>query len=58
MFSTGSSPTNGGSRRKLRATLGPDAQIHYDHDWLDAEFVSMGSMGIITSLVYEATDQC
>ena len=42
---------------QLRARLGPDVQIHYDDDWFDAALVSMGSMGIITSLVYEATDQ-
>lgn len=42
---------------ELRARLGPDVQIHYDGDWFDAALVSMGSMGIITSLVYEATDQ-
>jgi len=39
---------------ELRATLGPDVQIHYVYDWFDAALVSMGSMGsmgIITSLV-------
>ena len=42
---------------QLRARLGPDVQIRYDDDWFDAALVSMGSMGVITSLVYEATDQ-
>ena len=44
-------------RGPLRARLGPDVQIRYDDDWFDAALVSMGSMGVITSLVYEATDQ-
>jgi hypothetical protein len=41
----------------LRARLGPDVQIRYDDDWFDAVLVSMGSMGVITSVVLEATDQ-
>jgi hypothetical protein len=41
----------------LRARLGPDVQIHYDDEWFDAALVSVGSMGIITGFVLEATDQ-
>jgi hypothetical protein len=41
----------------LRARLGPDVQIRYDDDWFDAVLVSVGSMGIITAFVIEATDQ-
>ncbi len=41
----------------LRARLGPEVQIHYDDDWFDSVLVSMGSMGIITSVVLEVTDQ-
>ena len=41
----------------LRARLGPDVQVHYDDDWFDAVLVSVGSMGIITSVVLEVTDQ-
>jgi hypothetical protein len=41
----------------LRARLGPDVQIHYDDDRFDSVLVSIGSMGIITSVVVEATDQ-
>jgi hypothetical protein len=42
---------------ELRRRLGPDVQIRYDDDWFDAVLVSMGSMGIITSVVLEVTDQ-
>jgi hypothetical protein len=42
---------------ELRKRLGPDIRIHYDDDWFDAVLVSMGSMGIITSVVLEVTDQ-
>ena len=41
----------------LRARLGPDIQIHYDDDWFDSVLVSVGSMGIITSVVLEVRDQ-
>jgi len=41
----------------LRDRLGTGVQIRYDDDWFDAVLVSMGSMGIITSVLLEATDQ-
>jgi len=41
----------------LQARLGTAVQIHYDDDWFDSALVSMGSMGIITSVVFEVTDQ-
>jgi hypothetical protein len=30
-----------------------DANLHYDDDWFNSVLVSMGSMGIIYSLVVE-----
>ena len=42
---------------ELRARLGPAVQIHYDDDWFDSVLVSVGSMGVITSVVLEVTDQ-
>jgi hypothetical protein len=42
---------------ELRTRLGPDVRIRYDDDWFDAVLVSMGSMGIITSVVLEVTNQ-
>ncbi len=42
---------------RLRARLSPEVQIHYDDDWFDSVVVSMGSMGVITSVVLEVTDQ-
>jgi hypothetical protein len=41
----------------LAAILGPDCNIHYDDDWFNSVLVSMGSMGIIYSLVLEALPQ-
>lgn len=41
----------------LRTRLVPDVQIRYNDDWFDAVLVSMGAMGIITSVVLEVTDQ-
>ena len=35
----------------------PDANIHYDDDWFNSVLVSMGSMGIIYSLVVEVVPQ-
>lgn len=42
---------------ELRRRLGPAVQVRYDDDWFDAVLVSMGSMGIITSVVFEVTDK-
>ncbi len=42
---------------ELRRRLGPDVQIRYNDDWFDAVLVSVGSMGIITAVVLEVTDQ-
>lgn len=42
---------------ELRQRLGPGVQIRYDDDWFDSVLVSMGSMGIITAVVLEVTEQ-
>lgn len=42
---------------KLQAALGPNVQIHYDDDWFDATLVTVGSLGIIYSVIFEVTDQ-
>ena len=43
------------NRAKLTAALGlPDENIHYDDDWFYSVLVSMGSLGIIYSLIIEA----
>ena len=45
-------------RDALRNTLGlADENIHYDDDWFNSVLVSMGSMGIIYSLVVEVDPQ-
>jgi len=41
----------------LRPRLGSDVRIRYDDDWFDAALVSVGSLGIVTGYVLEATDQ-
>jgi hypothetical protein len=43
------------TRAALKDALGlPDENIHYDDDWFYSVLVSMGSMGIIYSLIIEA----
>jgi hypothetical protein len=42
---------------RLRTRLGPAVRTRYDDDWFDSVLVSMGSIGIITSIVLEVTDQ-
>jgi FAD binding domain/Abnormal spindle-like microcephaly-assoc'd, ASPM-SPD-2-Hydin len=42
---------------ELAKVLGPDVEIHYDDDWFDSVLVSVGSLGIIYSVVLEVTDQ-
>lgn len=52
-------PTSGiTDRGRLSTALGiADANIHYDDDWFNAVLVSMGSMGIIYSLILEVVPQ-
>jgi hypothetical protein len=46
------------TREALKSALGlSDANIHYDDDWFNSVLVSMGSMGIIYSLVVEVDPQ-
>jgi hypothetical protein len=42
---------------RLGPRLGPGITIKYDDDWFDAALVAMGSLGVITSVVLEATEQ-
>jgi hypothetical protein len=45
-------------KQKLKSILGlPDANIHYDDDWFNSVLVSMGSMGVIYSLIVEVVPQ-
>jgi len=45
-------------KRGLTAALGLDpANVHYDDDWFNSVLVSMGSLGIIYSMVIEVTGQ-
>ncbi len=41
---------------KLPAALGPLVTIKYDNDWFDTALVSVGSLGIIYSVIIEARD--
>jgi hypothetical protein len=41
---------------KLAAVLGPLVTIKYDNDWFDSALVSVGSLGIIYSVVIEVRD--
>ena len=42
------------TRAALKDALGlPDENIHYDDDWFYSVLVSMGSLGIIYSLIIE-----
>lgn len=42
---------------KLQNALGPEVKIRYDDDWFDAVLVSVGSLGIVYSVVLEVRDQ-
>jgi FAD/FMN-containing dehydrogenase len=45
-------------KAKLQNVLGIDpANIHYDDEWFDSVLVSMGSMGILYSLIVEVVPQ-
>jgi hypothetical protein len=52
-------PTVGITRRDgIKAALGvDDANIHYDDDWFNSVLVSVGSLGIIYSVVIEVVPQ-
>jgi hypothetical protein len=52
-------PTNGITDRSgLSTALGLDAaNIHYDDDWFNAALVSVGSLGIIYSMIIEVVPQ-
>jgi FAD/FMN-containing dehydrogenase len=41
---------------KLPAVLGPLVTIKYDDDWFDTALVSVGSLGIVYSIIIEARD--
>jgi hypothetical protein len=41
---------------KLAAALGPMVTIKYDNDWFDSVLVSVGSLGIVYSLILEVRD--
>jgi FAD/FMN-containing dehydrogenase len=43
-------------RAAIAAAFGPDVTPIYDNDWFDAVLVSMGSLGIIYSVVLEVRD--
>jgi FAD binding domain/FG-GAP-like repeat len=46
------------TRDKVKSALGlADANIHYDDEWFNSVLVSMGSMGIIYSLIIEVVPQ-
>ena len=58
--STGSSRAHGitTQRRSLQQVLDlPDENIHYDDDWFNSVLVSVGSLGIIYSLIVEVVPQ-
>ena len=45
-------------REALRDVLGlSDANIHYDDEWFNSALVSMGSLGVIYSLIVEVVPQ-
>jgi hypothetical protein len=52
-------PTNGITTKEgVKKALGlSDASVHYDDDWFNSVLVSMGSMGIIYSVVVEVDPQ-
>src|SRR5262249_35681336 len=41
---------------RLPEALGPLVTIKYDNDWFDAALVSVGSLGIVYSVILEARD--
>lgn len=42
---------------KLQEALGPEVTIKHDDDWFDAALVTVGSLGIVYSVVLEVRDQ-
>ena len=52
-------PSDGITKREaLRDVLGlSDANIHYDDEWFNSALVSMGSLGVIYSLIVEVVPQ-
>jgi hypothetical protein len=44
-------------RVRLQDALGPEVQVRYDDDWFDAVLVSVGTLGIIYSVIIEVAPQ-
>ena len=44
-------------KKQLQEALGPDVEIKYDNNWFDTALVTVGSLGIVYSVVLEVRDQ-